>query len=153
MDQKHYTIGEKKFIQEKLAWRQIRMVLGQVAGVTFVGGSPLSIVQALGERLGNVLGIVLRPETESRESHMQRLKEPEAFGQHVDFLETHVDLALALEVVRDFLEVNRISYVLSLVQEIQDKISKAGAEQGTELKNSVPPSAAATPPLETVSST
>lgn len=144
------TIGERTFHQEKLAWRQIKLVLAQVEGLSILNMTPLGIIAALGAKLSAVFGIVLIPDEENRQQHLERLKDPKKFLEHVNFIEDYLELDLAAEVLRDFLSLNQISYVSEVLTAVQAKLTPAPST--TPSNGSAPSSPAATPPLETVSS-
>jgi hypothetical protein len=148
-----YQIGEKTFTQHKLAWRQIRLVLAQLSGRTIVTTDVMAIVSALGSRLTTVMGVILFPEQETREAHLQRIKDQEAFAAHVEFFDDHMELDTALEVMRDFFTLNRISYVSELCQEITAKFQDTQPAAGTTSSASAPSSPGATRPSEMASST
>lgn len=152
MKEHTYSIGAFTYYQDKLAWRQIRLVLTQVMGVAIDRQSPLSIVASLGAKLGAVLGVILIPEHSTRQEHMERLKTSEAFIDHVTYLEDWLELDTAAEVVRDFLSLNRISYVSEILEEVTKTLDRDEASATTS-NESAPSSPGATQPLEMASST
>ncbi len=135
-----YKLGEKFFHQEKLAWRQIRALLSQLEGLSFSSVDPVGLVSALGAKLGTVVAVVLIPGIESRQEHMDRLKNTEKFQAHIDEIEDLLELDTAAEVVRDFLSLNQISYVSEVVEEIKKKLGMEDekADSATTLKEFAP---------------
>jgi hypothetical protein len=109
-----YKIGGKLYLQRTLVLLQVEQLAAMLAQFDFPqGAGAIGIVNMLGDRLANVLAIVLTPEgVEVDEKDLD---------ETVKHLRRHVDISLALQVVEDFLSCNPVASVFDRLTGLAEK--------------------------------
>jgi len=142
-----YKIGGRVYVQRPLVLLQIEQLVEFVNSEMFKGyqvTSAVGIVRCLGDKLAQILAIVLTPREVSVED-----KDLAGIAAH---LRAHVDIETAIKVVNDFLSCNPINSVFDRLTGIMAKLGMVASATATGSRSSSVPSPAATSPSGATSS-
>lgn len=136
-----YKIGGRVYVQRPLVLLQIEQLVEFVNPEMFKGyqvTNAVGIVRCLGDKLAQILAIVLTPREVTVED-----KDLAASAAH---LRSHVDIETAVKVVTDFLSCNPINSVFDRLTGIMAKVGMVASATATGSRSSSAPSPAATSP-------
>lgn len=141
-----YQIGDMEFYQDTCVLGQSTKIVPYLHGMSFGDLNSKAVLEGLGERIGEVLEIVLVPKAMTQEEHVRELMTPgkveraEVFLRHLN----HYDLMVMVE---DFFGCNLDTSLMTLIQRgVQGLLNPRPAP--TTPDGSAPSSPEATPPIE-----
>ncbi|MDH3279632.1 MAG: hypothetical protein OEQ18_00705 [Gammaproteobacteria bacterium] len=140
-----YEIDGEPFYQGTLVLGQSARIAPYLHGMSFADLQSETVLNNLGDRLGDVLSIVLIPKGLTPQAHVERLATPGAAQSGEWFLGrlTHVDL---LEVIEDFFGCNLDSSLMTrFANGLQGRLSPSTTD--STMNGSAPLSPAAIPPI------
>ena len=142
-----YEIGGRKFVQKALVLGQVKLLISTIRGVALPrDATPASLVIALGDKVSDVLAIVLSEEGIPLKN--KKLRDVQ------DLIEEHLSIEQSIGMVEDFFDCNPIASIseamIGLAKKVEQVMTaKVSKEPSTE---SVSPLAEETLPSETISS-
>lgn len=147
MEHFEYEIGGRKFVQKALVLGQVKLLITTIKGVTLPrDATPASLVIALGDKVSDVLAIVLSEEGVLLKN--KKLKDVQ------DLIEQHLSIEQSIRMVEDFFDCNPIASIseamIGLAKKVEQVMTaKVSKEPSTE---SALPLAEETLPSEMISS-
>lgn len=141
-----YEIGDQEFYQQTLTLGQTELIVPYLHGASFNDLQVQAVLDHLGEKIVEVLQIVLIPSAMTAEAHIQELFTP---GQvkRKDFFRGHLNHYDFMHMVEDFFACNLDSSLMTLIQQgpqaFLDQQNPGTSEPTTN--GSVPSSPVATP--------
>jgi hypothetical protein len=142
-----YEIGGRKFVQKALVLGQVKLLINTIKGVTLPrDATPASLVIALGDKVSDVLAIVLSEEGIPLKN--KKLRDVQ------DLIEEHLSIEQSIGMVEDFFDCNPIASIseamIGLAKKVEQVMTaKVSKEPSTE---SASPLVEETLPSETISS-
>jgi hypothetical protein len=142
-----YEIGGRKFVQKALVLGQVKLLITTIKGVTLPrDATPASLVIALGDKVSDVLAIVLSEEGIPLKN--KKLRDVQ------DLIEEHLSIEQSIGMVEDFFDCNPIASIseamIGLAKKVEQVMTaKVSKEPSTE---SASPLVEETLPSETISS-
>ena len=142
-----YEIGGRKFVQKALVLGQVKLLISTIRGVALPrDATPASLVIALGDKVADVLAIVLSEEGIPLKN--KKLRDVQ------DLIEENLSIEQSIGMVEDFFDCNPIASIseamIGLAKKVEQVMTaKVSKEPSTE---SVSPLVEETLPSETISS-
>ena len=112
-----YTIGGKKYTQEKLVLGQYEQLLPLIDGLSFSDDmAPFDIIRVLGGRISKSIAIALKCEG-------QDLKDKDMDALNVD-LKFSLDIETTIKIAKDFFLCNPVSSLLSQLDVMMEEVAE-----------------------------
>ena len=142
-----YEIGGRKFVQKALVLGQVKLLINTIKGVTLPrDATPASLVIALGDKVSDVLAIVLSEEGIPLKN--KKLRDVQ------DLIEEHLSIEQSIGMVEDFFDCNPIASIseamIGLAKKVEQVMTAKVSKEPSTV--SVSPLAEETLPSETISS-